>query len=182
MSALKDKYMSEVRGKLQEKFSYENPMMVPKLEKITINMGAAEAAKDKNALEDLVRELSQISGQKPVVTKARKSISNFKLREGYPVGLKVTLRAGRMYDFAERLFCLASPRIRDFRGFKRKCDGRGNYTLGLQDQQCFLEINLDDVKRSQGMDITFVTSAKSDEECFELLQGLGLPFAEEKSV
>lgn len=182
MSALKNKYKDEVRAQLKEKFKHSNEMTVPKLEKIVINMGAAEAAKDKNALQDCVRELSLISGQKPVITKARKSISNFKLREDSPVGLKVTLRGNRMYDFAERLFCLASPRIRDFRGFKKKADGRGNYTLGLQDQECFLEINLDDVKRPQGMDITFVTSATSDEECFELLQGLGLPFEEEKTV
>ena len=180
MSALKEKYKKEVRGALKEQFGYSNEMMIPKLEKIVINMGAAEAAKDKNALQDCVRELTVISGQKPVITKAKKSISNFKLREDQAVGLKVTLRGERMHDFAERLFCLASPRIRDFRGFKRKGDGQGNYTLGLADQECFLEINLDDVKRPQGMDITFVTSAKTDAECFELLKGLGLPFAEEK--
>lgn len=182
MSALKEKYQSEVRAKLTEKFGYTNSMTVPRLVKIVINMGAAEAAKDKNALEDCVRELGLITGQKPIVTKARKSISNFKLREGYPVGLKATLRGERMFEFAERLFCLASPRIRDFRGFKRGGDGMGNYSLGLSDQQCFLEINLDDVKRSQGMHITFVTTAMTDAECFELLSALGLPFEEEKTA
>lgn len=178
MSALKEKYKKTVCAKLQEKFSYKNKMLMPQLEKIIINMGIAEPAKDKNALQDCINELTVISGQKPIVTKARKSISNFKLREGTPVGLKVTLRGERMYDFAERLFCLASPRIRDFRGFKKQGDGRGNYTLGLSDQACFLEIDLDKMKRSQGMDITFVTSAKTDLECQELLEGLGLPFVE----
>ena len=178
MSALKQKYQQTVRGKLQDKFGYKNPMVVPKLEKIVINMGIAEASKDKNAMQDCINELTMLSGQKPVLTKARKSISNFKLREDTPIGLKVTLRGERMYDFAERLFCLASPRIRDFRGFRRKCDGRGNYTFGLTDQACFLEIDLDQMKRSQGMDVTFVTTATSDAECVELLEGLGLPFVE----
>ena len=151
-------------------------MMIPALRKVVINMGIAEASKDKNNIQACVNEMSMLTGQKPVITKARKAISNFKLREGQPIGIKVTMRGQRMYDFIDRFFNIVCPRIRDFRGFPTKCDGRGNYTLGLDDQQIFPEINLDEVKLTQGMHITFVTSAKNDEECVELLRLLGLPF------
>jgi len=176
MSRLKKRYLEEVKAGLQEKFAYQNPMKMPKVLKIVINMGIAEASKDKNSIQDCVSELTQLSGQKPVITKAKKAISNFKLREGQPIGVKVTLRGNRMYEFMDRFFNLACPRIRDFRGFPSKCDGRGNYTLGLEDQQVFPDINLDEVKKTQGMHITFVTSAENDEECVELLRLLGLPF------
>jgi large subunit ribosomal protein L5 len=151
-------------------------MQVPRLKKIIINMGLAEASKDKNAMQDHFQELMLISGQKPVFTKAKKAISNFKLREGVPIGLKVTLRGKRMYDFLDRFSNIISPRIRDFRGFTPKGDGRGNYSVGIDDQQIFPELNLDKVKRAQGMNMTFVTSAATDQECIELLQLLGFPF------
>jgi large subunit ribosomal protein L5 len=176
MSRLKKRYQEVVKAALQEKFAFTNPMMIPKVLKIVINMGIAEASKDKNAIQDCVNELAQLSGQKPVITKAKKAISNFKLREGQPIGIKVTLRGVRMYEFMDRFFNLACPRIRDFRGFPSKGDGSGNYTLGLEDQQVFPDINLDQVKNTQGMNITFVTSAKNDDECVELLRLLGLPF------
>ncbi len=150
--------------------------MIPSLKKIVISMGLAEASKDKNAIQDLINELSLISGQKPVVTKAKKAISNFKLRQGQPIGLKVTLRGQRMYDFLDRFSSVAAPRIRDFRGFPSKCDGQGNFSLGLEDQQIFPELNLDAVKRTQGMNITFVTSAVNNDECIELLRLMGMPF------
>ena len=139
-------------------------------------MGIAEASKDKNAIQDLINELALISGQKPVVTKAKKAISNFKLRIDQPIGLKVTLRGTRMYDFVDRFCSVAAPRIRDFRGFATKCDGQGNFSLGLEDQQIFPELNLDAVKRTQGMNITFVTSAATNDECIELLRLMGVPF------
>jgi large subunit ribosomal protein L5 len=176
MSRLKEKYRSDVKKALQEKFQYENPMNIPKMEKIVINMGIAEASKDKNSIQDCINEMTMLSGQKPIVIKAKKAISNFKLREGQPIGIKVTLRGKRMYDFMDRFFNIVSPRIRDFRGFEPKADGKGNYSVGLEDQQVFPEINLDEVKRTQGMNITFVTTAKTDEECIELLRWLGLPF------
>lgn len=176
MSRLKKRFNEEVKKQLQEKFSYTNSMKIPSLKKVVINMGIAEATKDKNQIQDCIKELTALSGQKPVVRKARQAISNFKLRQGQAIGLKVTLRGKRMYDFIDRFFNIACPRIRDFRGFPTKCDGRGNYTLGLDDQQVFPDINLDEVKRSQGMHISFVTSAETDEECVELLRLLGLPF------
>jgi len=176
MSRLKKRYQDEVKKALLGKFNYSNPMRIPSLKKVVINMGIAEASKDKNSIQDCVNEMTQLSGQKPVVTKAKKAISNFKLREGQAIGVKVTLRGNRMYDFLDRFFNIVCPRIRDFRGFPVKCDGSGNYSLGLDDQQIFPEINLDDVKRTQGMNITFVTSAESDDECVELLRLLGLPF------
>lgn len=176
MSRLKKRYLEEVKQELQKKFEYKNPMIVPRLERIVINMGIAEASKEKNLIQEHVNELAMLSGQKPIITKARIAISNFKLREGQPIGIKVTLRGLRMYDFLDRFFNIVCPRIRDFRGFPTKCDGMGNFTLGLDDQQIFPEVNLDTVKRSQGMNITFVTSAKTDEECVELLRLLGLPF------
>ena len=176
MSRLKKRYLEEIKAELQKKFNIPNAMMIPRVFKIVINMGIAEASKDKNAIQDCINEMTQLSGQKPIVTKAKKAISNFKLREGQPIGIKVTLRGQRMYDFMDRFFNLACPRIRDFRGFPSKCDGRGNYTLGIDDQQVFPDINLDAVKKAQGMHITFVTTAKNDEECVELLRLLGLPF------
>lgn len=176
MSRLKKRYKEEIKKDLLEKFKYPNSMMIPSLKKIVINMGVAEATKDKNYIQDCVKEMAALSGQKPIVTKAKKAISNFKLRQGQPIGVKVTLRGKRMYDFMDRFCNVVSPRIRDFRGFPKKCDGRGNYTLGLDDQQVFVDINLDEVKRTQGMHITFVTSAETDEECVELLRLHGLPF------
>lgn len=176
MSRLKKRYLEKVKPEMQNKFGYPNPCMIPSLKKIVINMGIAEASKDKNSIQDCVNELSLISGQKPIITKAKKAISNFKLREKQPIGVKVTLRGTRMFDFLDRFCNIVCPRIRDFRGFPTKCDGRGNYTLGLDDQQVFPELNLDDVKRTQGMHITFVTNTPKDEECVELLRLLGLPF------
>lgn len=176
MARLYKKYLEEVKKELLNKFEYSNPMMIPALKKIVINMGIAEASKDKNSIQDCVNELTLLSGQKPVIVKAKKAISNFKLREGQPIGIKVTLRGKRMFEFIDRFFNIVCPRIGDFRGFETKCDGRGNYTLGLSDQQIFPEINLDNVKRAQGMNITFVTTAENDAECIELLRSLGLPF------
>lgn len=176
MSRLKQRYKKELKGELQKKFNYTNPMKLPVLKKIVLNMGIAEPSKDKNATQDCVNEMALITGQKPIVTKAKKAIAGFKLREGQPIGIKVTLRGQRMYDFMDRFCNIAAPRIRDFRGFPTKCDGRGNYTLGIDDHQVFTELHLDDVKKTQGMHITFVTSAETDEECVELLRLLGLPF------
>lgn len=176
MTSLEKTYKSEIVQKLLKKFEYSNIMQVPKLKKIIINMGIADALKDKNAIQDCINEMTVLSAQKPILTKAKNSISNFKLREGQTVGVKVTFRGQRMFDFLYRFIHIIAPRIRDFRGFKEKGDGKGNYTLGLDDQQIFPEINLDKVKRSQGMHITFVTSGKTDAECHELLKELGMPF------
>ena len=176
MSRLKQRYFEKVVPALQAKFSIPNVMMIPRLTKVVISMGIAEAAKDKNALQDLINELALISGQKPVIMLSKKAISNFKLRKGQAVGLKVTMRGERMFDFVDRFCGIAAPRIRDFRGLSSKCDGRGSYTLGLEDQQIFAELNLDLVKRAQGMNISFITTAKTDEQCLELLRLLGLPF------
>lgn len=176
MSRLKQRYRNQVRKELQEKFKFKNSMLIPELKKVVVNMGIAEAAKEKSILPDHANELTMLTGQKPVQTKAKKAISNFKLREEQPIGLKVTLRGERMYDFLDRFFNLVCPRIRDFRGFNTKGDGKGNYTLGIDDQQIFPEVDLDKVKRTQGMHITFVTSARDNDECVELLRLLGLPF------
>ena len=176
MPRLLKKYKSEVRKKLQQKFEYKNPMLIPSLKKIVISMGIGEAAKDKNAIQDCLKEMMLLSGQKPILTKAKKAISNFKLREGQAVGVKVTLRRKYMWDFFDRLCNIVAPRIRDFRGFPLKGDGRGSYTLGLQEQIVFPELNPDEIKRTQGMHITFVTTAQKDEECVELLGLIGLPF------
>ncbi len=176
MSTFESTYKEKIIPALNTKFGYKNVMQVPKLRKIVINMGIAKGIKDKNAIEDSIQELTMLSGQKPIVTKAKKAISNFKLRENQVVGLKVTLRGKRMYDFLYRFVHIIAPRIRDFRGFNRKCDGKGNYTLGLDDQQIFPEINLDLVKRTQGMHITFVTSATTDPECLELLKHFKIQF------
>lgn len=176
MSRLQERFKREIKKALQDKFAYANCMQIPRLRKVVLHMGIAEAAKDKKAVEDHIKEMTALSGQKPIVTKARQAISNFKLREGQPIGIKVTLRGKRMYDFVDRFVNVVCPRIRDFRGFGTKADHRGNYSLGLEDQQIFPEVNLDEVKRMQGMHITFVTSAKTDDECIELLRLLGLPF------
>ena len=177
MARLKEKYVNETVAKLKEKFSYENIMQVPKLEKIVINMGLGEAIQNPKAIDAAVGDLSLITGQKPVVTRAKKSIAGFKLREGMPIGVKVTLRGERMFEFADKLFNIALPRVRDFRGVSGKAfDGRGNYTLGIREQLMFPEIEYDKVDKVRGMDIVFVTSARTDEEAKELLAQLGMPF------
>jgi large subunit ribosomal protein L5 len=173
---LKEKYRSEVRGKLQDRFGYANPMQIPKLEKVVINMSVGDAIQNSKALEAAVRELTTISGQKPVVTKAKKSIAAFKLREGMSIGAKVTLRGERMYVFLDKLFNIVLPRLRDFRGLNRKSfDGRGNYNLGLREQLVFPEIDFDKVDKARGMDIVIVTTATNDEEATEFLTEMGLP-------
>ena len=177
---LKDKYKNEVFKAMQDKFGYSNPMEVPQLTKITINMGLGEAKDNAKILESAVKEISLIAGQRPVVTKARKSIANFKVREGQPVGAKVTLRGDRMYTFADKLFNLSLPRVRDFKGLSRNSfDGRGNYSMGLKEQLIFPEIVYDDVETVKGMNIVFTTTAKTDEEAFALLELLGMPFEKE---
>ncbi|GAB4227644.1 MAG: 50S ribosomal protein L5 [Chlamydiales bacterium] len=180
MSRLKQRYQASIREELTKKFGYSNTMLIPSLKKIVINMGIAEAAKDKNLIQDHMEELTLLSGQKPIVTRAKKSISNFKLREGQAIGLKVTLRGKRMYDFLDRFINIVCPRIRDFRGFSlppKKKDGKGGcYSLGLNNQEIFPEINPNKIKREQGATITFVSNAETDEECIELLRLLGLPY------
>lgn len=172
-----ERYDNEIRKSLMEKYRYRSPMEVPKLEKIVINIGVGEAAQNAKMLEDSVRELTQISGQHPVVTKARKSIANFKLREGQAIGCKVTLRGIRMYEFLDRLVSIALPRVRDFRGVSRNSfDGHGNYTLGVKEQLIFPEIDYDKVSKIRGMDIVIVTTARTDDEAFSLLAALGMPF------
>ncbi|WCL82811.1 50S ribosomal protein L5 [Saprospira sp. CCB-QB6] len=174
---LKQKYQEEVVAKLKEKFQYKSIMQVPKLEKICVSQGVGMATSDKKLVDNAVEELTLITGQRAVKTKAKKSISNFKLREGMPIGARVTLRGTNMYEFLDRLINVALPRVRDFRGISNKSfDGRGNYTLGVTEQIIFPEINLDKIPRITGMDITFVTSAPTDEESLELLTLLGLPF------
>lgn len=176
MSRLKQKFQDEILPQLREAHPERCVMELPKLKKIVISMGLSEALKDKNALQEHAKELSLIAGQKPVVTKAKKAISNFKLREEQPIGLMVTLRGKRMFDFLDRFCHIVAPRIRDFRGMPKKCDGRGNYNFGLTDQQIFPELPLDEVKRTQGMNVTIVTTAKADADCIELLSMLGFPF------
>ena len=176
---LKDKYRSEVAPALREQFDYANVMQIPGLTKIVVNMGVGEAARDGKLIEGAVNDLTLITGQKPQVTKARKSIAQFKLREGMPIGAHVTLRGDRMWEFLDRLLSLALPRIRDFRGLSPKqFDGRGNYTFGLTEQVMFHEINQDNIDRSRGMDITVVTTANNDDEGRALLKALGFPFKE----
>jgi len=175
-SRLRDKYNTEIRKQLQEKFAYKNVNQIPKLEKVVINMSVGEAISNAKALDAAVAELQAISGQKPVVTKAKKSIAAFKLREGMNIGAKVTLRGERMYTFLDELFNVVLPRIRDFRGLPRKSfDGRGNYNMGLREQIVFPEINFDKVDKMRGMDIVIVTTAKNDEEATEFLTAMGLP-------
>lgn len=176
---LKTKYHEEIKGQLQEEFKYENVMLIPGLTKIVVNMGVGDAARDSKVIDGAIRDLTQITGQKPYVTKARKSIAQFKLREGMPIGAHVTLRNVRMWEFLDRLLSTALPRIRDFRGLSPKqFDGNGNYTFGLTEQVMFHEIDPDKIDRSRGMDITVVTTAKTDEEGRALLKALGFPFKE----
>lgn len=175
---LKDKYLAEIVPQLKDKFQYKTVMQVPKITKISINKGIGAAVADKKLIDTGVEELTQISGQKAVPTIAKNSISNFKLREGMPIGARVTLRGDKMYEFLDRLMTVALPRVRDFRGIKDKgFDGRGNYTLGVKEQIIFPEISIEKVNRISGMDITFVTTANTDEESFELLKAFGMPFA-----
>lgn len=177
---LQEKYSDEVRGALMDKRAYKNVHQVPRLTKIVIHMGVP-ATLEKTALEDAMRDLSVITGRKPVIDKARKSVSNFKIRKGQSIGCHVTLRREAMYEFFDRLVSTALPRIRDFRGLSGKAfDGRGNYSLGLEDQTIFPEIDLDKIKRHQGMDVTIVTSAPTNDEAYDLLKLMGMPFAENK--
>lgn len=174
---LQETYTNEVFQALMEKFSYKNPMEVPRLEKVTINMGLGEAKDNAKIMETAVQELAVITGQKPVVTKAKKSIANFKVRQGMPVGAKVTLRGENMYNFVDKFFNIALPRVRDFKGVsKNSFDGRGNYSLGIKEQLIFPEINYDQVDKIKGMNIVFTTTAGTDEEAAALLQLLGMPF------
>ena len=174
---LKDKYREEIRASLQEQFQYGNVMQVPGLVKVVVNMGVGEAAKDSKIIDGAVADLTAITGQKPMITKARKSIAQFKLREGMPIGTHATLRGDRMWEFLDRLVTLALPRIRDFRGLSdRQFDGNGNYTFGLSEQTVFHEIDQDKIDRVRGMDITVVTTAKNDDEGRALLKALGFPF------
>ena len=177
MARLKDKYKSEIVPALMEKYKYDSVMQVPHMEKIVINMGVGDATQNSKLLEDAVNDLTIISGQKPVVTKAKKSIATFKLREGQAIGRKVTLRGERMYEFLDKLVTIALPRVRDFRGVSRNSfDGKGNYTLGVKEQLIFPEINFDKVSKVRGMDIVMVTTANTDEEACTLLELLGMPF------
>ena len=177
MSNLKELYNKEITASLMKDYNYSSKMEVPKLEKIVVNMGVGDGAHDTKFIEAAVKDLEAITGQKPVVTKARKSIAGFKLREGQPIGCKVTLRGESMYNFMDKLIKLALPRVRDFRGISKTAfDGRGNYTLGIKEQLIFPEINYDEVVKVTGMDIVFVTTAKTNEEALHLLNAFGLPF------
>ena len=177
MSRLHEQYSNQIKDAMMKKFEYSNIMQVPKLEKIVISMGVGEAKENKKVLESAVADLEKIAGQKAVVTRAKKSVANFKLREGMPIGCKVTLRGERMYEFADRLINLALPRVRDFRGVNQNSfDGRGNYALGIKEQLIFPEIEYDKVDKVRGMDIIFVTTANTDEEARELLTLFGMPF------
>ena len=177
MNRLKEKYETSIRKELTEKFGYTTPMQVPKLEKIVVNMGVGEAVHNSKALDDAIEELTVITGQKPIATKAKKSIANFKLREGMPIGAKVTLRGERMYEFLDKLVSIALPRVRDLHGISGNAfDGRGNYTVGIKEQLIFPEINFDKISKIRGLDIVIVTTARTDEEGRALLLGLGMPF------
>jgi len=177
MSRLQEFYRETVVGQLTEKFGYANVMQVPRIEKVTINMGLGEAVADKKVIEKAVSDLTKLSGQKPIVTKARKSVASFKIRDGYPIGAKVTLRRERMYEFLDRLINVALPRVRDFRGISPKAfDGHGNFNLGVREQIIFPEIDYDQVDTIRGMDIAITTSAANDEEGKALLEGFGFPF------
>ena len=178
MNRLEQKYVETVKPSLMKELAYISVMEAPKLEKVVINMGVGDAIVNPKALDEAVEELTQIAGQKPVITKAKKSIANFKLREGMNIGCKVTLRGERMYEFLDKLFNISLPRVRDFRGVSTTAfDGRGNYTLGVKEQLIFPEINFDKVSKVRGMDIVIVTSAKTNKEAFALLKELGMPFA-----
>lgn len=177
MNRLKEKYQNEIVNSLVEKFDYESVMEVPKIEKIVLNMGVGDAVANSRNLENAVNELTLIAGQKPIITRAKRSIAGFQLREGMPIGTKVTLRGDRMYDFFDKLVSVSLPRVRDFRGVsKNSFDGRGNYTLGVREQLIFPEISYDDVSKVRGLDIVVVTTAQTDEEARELLTELGMPF------
>ncbi len=177
MARLKDLYKSEVAPALMKKFSYKSVMQIPKIEKVVINVGAGEAKDNSKVLDAAVSDISAITGQKPVITKAKKSVANFKLREGTGIGVKVTLRGDKMYEFIDRLFNVALPRVRDFHGINPNAfDGRGNYCMGVKEQIIFPEIEYDKIDKVRGMDICFVTTAKSDEEALELLKLMGAPF------
>ena len=176
---MRGRYESEVRGVLQERFSYSSPMQLPRLSKITLNMGVGDAKTNSKALDEAVEQLAIIAGQRPLITKAKKSIAGFKLREGMPIGCKVTLRGARMWEFLDRLTSVALPRIRDFRGLNpASFDGRGNYSLGVREQIIFPEIDYDRIDTVRGLDVTITTTAKTDEEARELLRALGMPFRE----
>ena len=178
MARMRDFYKEEVAPALMKKFSYKSVMQIPKLDKIVINVGAGEAKDNAKAIDAISGDLAKITGQKPVVCKAKKSVANFKLREGMPIGAKVTLRGERMYEFVDRFFSVALPRVRDFRGINgNSFDGRGNYSCGVKEQLIFPEIDYDKIDAVRGMDICFVTTAKTDEEAKELLKALGAPFA-----
>ena len=178
MPVLKDKYQAEVAPALMKKFEYKSVMQIPKLDKIVINVGCGEARENSKALDAVVSDLKQITGQAPVICKAKKSVANFKLREGMAIGAKVTLRGDRMYEFLDRLFNLALPRVRDFRGINpNSFDGRGNYSMGIKEQLIFPEIDYDKIDKVRGMDICFVTTANTDEEARELLTLMGAPFS-----
>ena len=177
MSTFKELYNNEIKNNLMEKFSYKSIMQVPKLDKIVVNIGVGEASHDSKFIEAAAKDLEVITGQKPIITKAKKSIAGFKLREGQPIGVKVTLRGEAMYNFMEKLVKVALPRVRDFRGISGKAfDGFGNYTLGIKEQLIFPEIDYDNIVKLRGMDIVFVTTAKTNEEAYELLSGFGMPF------
>ncbi|AIY83832.1 50S ribosomal protein L5 [Clostridium baratii] len=179
MTRLQDKYEKEIIPAMMEKFGYKNVMQVPRLEKIVINMGVGEAKENQKVLESAVSDLTLISGQKPILTRAKKSVANFKIRENMALGCKVTLRKAKMYEFADKLMSIALPRVRDFRGISAKSfDGRGNYSLGIKEQLIFPEIEYDKIDKVRGMDIIFVTTANTDEEARELLRFLGMPFAQ----
>lgn len=178
MSRLKEQYDSEIKAAMMKKFGYKNELQIPKLEKIVVNMGVGDAKENTKVLDAAVKDMEKITGQKAIITKAKKSVANFKLREGMAIGCKTTLRASKMYEFADRLINLALPRVRDFRGVNPNAfDGRGNYALGLKEQLIFPEIDYDQVEKVRGMDIVFVTTAKTDEEARELLRLFGMPFA-----
>ncbi|MBQ7140792.1 MAG: 50S ribosomal protein L5 [Bacilli bacterium] len=177
MNRLKEKYLNEIVPSLKEKHNYKSVMQVPKIEKIVINMGVGDANQNSKLIDAAVADLELIAGQKPVITKAKKSIAGFKLREGAPIGCKVTLRGEKMYDFLEKLIRISLPRVKDFRGVSKKSfDGRGNYTLGIKEQLIFSEIEFDNVVKVRGMDIVIVTTAKTNEEAFDLLSLIGIPF------
>lgn len=177
MNRLKEKYDNEIKNELMSKFEYSSMMQVPKIEKVVVNIGVGDAVSNSKLLEESVAELELITGQKPVVTKAKKSIAGFKLREGVPIGCKVTLRGEKMFDFLDKLISISLPRVRDFRGVSADSfDGRGNYTLGVKEQLIFPEINYDKVNKTRGMDIVIVTTATTDEQARELLTQLGMPF------
>lgn len=177
MSRLKERYNNEIIPALRERFGYANVNQVPRLEKVVLNMGVGEAVQDSKALDAAMEELAMIAGQRPAITRARKSVANFKIREGMPIGCKVTLRGDRMYDFIDKLISIALPRIRDFRGVSpRSFDGRGNYSLGIREQLVFPEVNYDQISQVRGLDVSIITTAKTDEEALELLRALGMPF------